>query len=142
MARADDRRVPAGDRERGGIVAALAGVALIALDILRSFAVLRFETRIGVAMQAALVDRVISAPARFFRDFASGDLALRMASVNAVQRTITGATPSTFITSLFLIANLGLMLSYSPASRSPLSASSCWSSPSVTLGLRLRSARA
>jgi ATP-binding cassette subfamily C protein len=100
-----------------GVVAALglAGVALIALDVLRSFAVMRFETRIGVAMQAALVDRVVSAPTRFFRDFASGDLALRMGSVNTVQRTITGSTIETFVTSLFLFANLGLMIAYSPA---------------------------
>jgi hypothetical protein len=90
-------------------------VSLIALDILRSFAVLRFETRIGVAMQAALVDRVVSAPARFFREFASGDLALRMGSVNTVQRAITGSTIETFATSIFLLANLGLMLAYSPA---------------------------
>ena len=93
----------------------IAGLALIALDVLRSLAVLRFEARIGVAMQAALVDRVVSAPARFFRDFASGDLALRMGSVNTVQRTITGSTIETFVTSLFLLANLALMLAYSPA---------------------------
>ena len=100
-----------------GIIAALAlaGVALLGLDIFRSFAVLRFEARIGVAMQAALVDRVVSAPAAFFRDFASGDLALRMGSVNTVQRAITGSTIETFATSIFLLANLGLMLAYSPA---------------------------
>jgi len=113
-----DRAIPARAIDAiGGIIAALglAGVSLIALDILRSFAVLRFETRIGVAMQAALVDRVVSAPARFFREFASGDLALRMGSVNTVQRAITGSTIETFATSIFLLANLGLMLAYSPA---------------------------
>ncbi len=111
-----DKAIPAG--AIGNVAAriaglALAGIGVVGLEVVRSMAVLRFEARIGVAMQAALVDRVISAPARFFREFASGDLALRMASVNAVQRTITGATISTFITSLFLVANLGLMLSYS-----------------------------
>ena len=98
-----DRAIPSGSGATvGGVIAALglAGLALIALDILRSFAVLRFEARIGVAMQAALVDRVISAPARFFRAFSSGDLALRMASVNTVQRMITGSTIATFVTSL------------------------------------------
>ena len=111
-----DKAIPAGAMD--GVAAliaalALAGVGIIGLEVVRSMAVMRFESRIGVAMHAALVDRVVSAPARFFRDFASGDLALRMASVNAVQRTITGATLSSFITSLFLVANLGLMLSYS-----------------------------
>jgi ABC-type bacteriocin/lantibiotic exporter with double-glycine peptidase domain len=101
----------------GWMIAALAvaGVSLIVLDILRSLAIVRFEARIGAALQAALVDRVVSAPASFFRAFASGDLALRMGSVNTVQRTITGATLSSFVTSLFLFANLALMTAYSPA---------------------------
>ncbi len=94
---------------------AVAGVAVIMLEVLRALAVLRFEARIGVAMQAALVDRVICAPARFFRDFSSGDLALRMGSVNTIQRTITGSTIGTFITSLFLLSNVALMIAYSPA---------------------------
>jgi len=113
-----DHAIPSNDgRTVGGLVVALglAGIALIALDLLRSYAVLRFETRVGVAMQSALVDRVISAPARFFRSFSSGDLALRMASVNTVQRMITGSTIGSFVTSLFLLGNLGLMLAYSPA---------------------------
>ena len=113
-----DHAIPANSgRTVGALIGALglAGIALIALDLLRSYAVLRFETRIGVAMQSALVDRVISAPARFFRGFSSGDLALRMASVNTVQRMITGSTIGSFVTSLFLLGNLGLMVAYSPA---------------------------
>ena len=113
-----DHAIPSGSgRTVGALIAALglAGVALIALDLVRSYAVLRFERRIGVAMQSALVDRVISAPARFFRQFSSGDLALRMASVNTVQRMITGSTIGSFVTSLFLLGNLALMLVYSPA---------------------------
>jgi ATP-binding cassette subfamily C protein len=94
---------------------AVAGVALIALEMLRAFAIMRFESRVGVAVQAALVDRVVSAPAKFFREFASGDLALRMGSVNTIQRTLTASTIGTFVTSLFLLSNLGLMLMYSPS---------------------------
>ena len=94
---------------------AVAGLAIIALDVLRSLAVIRFESRVGVSMQAALVDRVISAPARFFRDFSSGDLALRMGSVNTIQRTLTGSTIGTFVTSIFLLSNLVLMIMYSPS---------------------------
>jgi ATP-binding cassette subfamily C protein len=94
---------------------AVAGVSLITLDVVRTLAILRFETRVGVAVQAAIVDRVIAAPAQFFRAFSSGDLALRMGAVNTVQRTITGSTIGTFVTSLFLLANIVLMLYYSPA---------------------------
>ena len=113
-----DRAIPSGDGASvTAVIAALAvaGVALVLLDALRTLAVLRFESRTGLAMQAALLDRVIGAPARFFRAFSSGDLALRMGAVHTVQRTLTGSAISSFVTSLFLLANLGLMLAYSPA---------------------------
>ncbi|HSS28552.1 MAG TPA: ATP-binding cassette domain-containing protein [Usitatibacter sp.] len=112
-----DHAIPAGSVQSvQGVIAglAVAGVALIGLEMLRAFAIMRFESRVGVAVQAALVDRVVSAPARFFRDFASGDLALRMGSVNTIQRTLTASTIGTFVTSLFLFSNVGLMVMYSP----------------------------
>ena len=113
-----DHAIPSGAMQTvQAIIAglAVAGVSIIALELLRGLAVMRFEARIGVAMQAAIVDRVISAPARFFRDFSSGDLALRMGSVNTIQRTITGSTIGTFVTSLFLFSNVALMIVYSPS---------------------------
>ena len=94
---------------------AVAGASIVALDLFRSLAIARFESRIGASMQAALVDRVLSAPARFFRGYSSGDLALRMGSVNTVQRTLTGSAIGTLVTSLFLTSNIALMLAYSPA---------------------------
>ena len=113
-----DRVIPAGAMGTvQAIIAglAVAGAAVIALEVLRALAVMRFEARIAVAMQAALVDRVLSAPARFFRAFTTGDLASRMGSVNTIQRTVTGSTIGAFVASLFLFANVGLMLAYSPA---------------------------
>jgi NHLM bacteriocin system ABC transporter ATP-binding protein len=138
-----DKAIPAGAMgDLAAIMAALAlaGIALVGLEVLRTMAVLRFEARIGVAMQAALVDRVLSAPANFFRAFSSGDLALRMASVNSVQRSITGSTIGSFVTSLFLLANLALMLGYSvPLTLAAMGIVLLVIAVSVTLGLlRLR----
>jgi ATP-binding cassette subfamily C protein len=112
-----DRAIPLA---RAGPIAAVvgglgvAGIALAILDVLRTLALLRFEARSGVAMQAAIVDRVVSAPATFFRRFASGDLALRIGSVNTVQRTLTGAALSAVVTGAFVVANAALMVAYSP----------------------------
>jgi ATP-binding cassette subfamily C protein len=39
---------------------------------------------------------------------------MRLGAVNAVQRTVTGASIGAFIASIFLFANLALMLAYSP----------------------------
>src|SRR6185312_9275655 len=49
------------------------------------------------------------------RAFSSGDLALRVGSVNTVQRTLTGAALAAFVTALFLAANGILMVAYSAA---------------------------
>ena len=113
-----DHAIPAGALGQvQAVIAALAvaGASLVALDLFRSLAIARFESRIGASLQAALVDRVVCAPARFFRDYASGDLAMRMGSVNTVQRTLTGSAIGTFVTSLFLLSNVALTLVYSPA---------------------------
>jgi ATP-binding cassette subfamily C protein len=112
-----DRAIPAGSASMTlAIVAGLAaaGLAAIALDVLRTLAVLRFESRTSVAIHAAVLDRVIGAPARFFRAFSSGDLALRLGAVNTVQRTVTGASIGAFVAAIFLTANAALMLAYSP----------------------------
>jgi ATP-binding cassette subfamily C protein len=134
-----DKAIPAGAvGDLAAIMAALAlaGIALVGLEVLRTMAVLRFEARIGLAMQAALLDRVLSAPASFFRAFSSGDLALRMASVNSVQRSITGSTIGSFVTSLFLLANLALMIGYSvPLTLAAMGIVLLVIAVSVTLGL-------
>jgi ATP-binding cassette subfamily C protein len=109
--------IPAGDAGRawqlvGGLF--VAGIAALLFDAMRTVAVLRVEARGGVGMQAAILDRVISLPATFFRRFSSGDLSLRMAAVNAIQQAATGSTVGALLTSLFLAGNLGLMLWYSP----------------------------
>jgi ATP-binding cassette subfamily C protein len=111
-----DRAIPSGRADRvlelmAGL--AVAGVALILVDVLRTLAVLRFESRLGVALQAALVDRVLAVPVRFLRGFASGDLALRIGAVNTLQRTALGTSLGAIVTLLFVVANVALMLHYS-----------------------------
>ena len=113
-----DKAIPAGS---GSLVLALvaglagAGLAIVALEAIRAIAAMRLEARTGLAVQAAVLDRLIGAPARFFRAFSSGDLAMRLGAVNAVQREVTGAAIGALVTAAFLSANLALMLAYSPA---------------------------
>lgn len=112
-----DRAIPAAS---GSLVMALvagfaaAGLAIVLLEAIRAIAAMRLEARTGLAVQAAVLDRVIGAPARFFRAFSSGDLAMRLGAVNTVQRSVTGAAIGALVTAAFLSANLALMLAYSP----------------------------
>jgi ATP-binding cassette subfamily C protein len=116
-ARLIDRAIPAAEpRAIAAIVGglAVAGIAAALLDVLRTLATLRFEARSGVALQAAIVDRVVSAPASFFRAFSSGDLALRIGSVNTVQRTLVASALGALLTVAFLAGNAAMMIAYSP----------------------------
>jgi NHLM bacteriocin system ABC transporter ATP-binding protein len=111
-----DRAIPAATTSLvaqviAGLVAA--GLALIGLEMVRTLALLRFESRTGVAVQAAILDRVISAPAAFFRAFASGDLAMRMSAANTVQRALAGTAIGTIVVGIFLLANFALLFKYS-----------------------------
>jgi len=113
-----DQVIPAGDPQRiAWVIAglAVAGIALVAFEVLRTLAVLRVDGRTGIATQAAILDRIISAPSRFFRAYSSGDLAQRLAGVNTVQRSITAAMVSILVASLFVAANVALMAMYSAA---------------------------
>lgn len=134
-----DRAIPA--RSEALVFALVAGVAgaglaAIALGMLQSVASLRIEARAGVRLQAALLDRVIRAPTRFFRRFASGDLALRLASVGTVQRTLTHAAIGTVIASVFALANTALMFSYSaPLAWSALGVAAVAAAISALIGI-------
>jgi ATP-binding cassette subfamily C protein len=111
-----DRVIPAADKLLlwqyiSGLL--VAGLSVLLFDTLRTVAVLRIEARAGIAVHAAILDRVISLPVTFFRKFSSGDLSVRMAAVNSIQHAVTGSTIGTILTSIFLIGNLALMLWYS-----------------------------
>ena len=117
-ARLIDRAIPSG--AAGSITEIIAGLAvaslaLIGIDVLRSLALLRVDGHTGVIVQAAVIDRLISAPSRFFRQFSSGDLAQRLAGVSQVQRAITHAVIAIVIAGIFVAANVALMAMYSPA---------------------------
>jgi NHLM bacteriocin system ABC transporter ATP-binding protein len=115
-ARLIDAAIPSGAAGRIGEIIgglAVAGVSLIVLDVLRSIALLRVEGKTGISTQAAILDRIISAPAQFFRQFTSGDLSQRLAGVAAVQREITSSVVGIVIAALFVAANAALMAGYS-----------------------------
>ncbi len=117
-ARLIDHAIPTGDLGAIGrmmLGLAVAGLALVALEWLCDIATLRFEGRTGVGVQAAVIDRLVSAPTRFFRAFSSGDLALRLGAIDGVQGAVSAAFVSAIVAGLFVAANLALMIAYSGA---------------------------
>ena len=79
-----NRFIPASDG--GGVVqvavAMLLSVgAITAFQLTRSIAVARLGARMDLSLEAAVWDRLLGLPVPFFRDYSSGDLALRATSI-------------------------------------------------------------
>ena len=82
-------------------------------EITRNLALLGIEGKMGLALQAAVWDRLLSLPVSFFRDYNAGDLADRTNGIDAIRSILTGTVSNSVISGLFSIFNLALMLYYS-----------------------------
>ena len=67
------------------------------LGIVRTIAVMRITTRMNIATEAALWNRLLTLPTKFFRQFTSGELASRMGGINVIK----GLVSAEFIGGLF-----------------------------------------
>ena len=96
----------------GALVASALGTA--AFHATRGFALLRLESRMDVAVQAAVWDRLLKLPAGFFRQFTAGELAARGGAISAIRQLLSGATITSVLSAVFSVLYVGLMLWYSP----------------------------
>jgi len=78
----------------------------------RSFAMLRFESRIDASLQAAIWDRLLALPVPFFRLFSTGDLTMRAMSIINIRRTLSSTVMSSMMTCVFSVFNFFLMFYY------------------------------
>ena len=111
-----DTVIPQGEREYLWQVAIFlfAGVISgVSLQVVRSFVMMRLETRMDTDIQAAIWDRLISLPVAFFKDYSAGELSMKAMSVNKIKKALSGTTITAILTGLFSVFNLGLLFYYS-----------------------------
>jgi ATP-binding cassette subfamily C protein len=65
------------------------------------------------AVQAAVWDRLLSLPVPFFREYSSGDLAMRSLGIVQIRRTLTGSTFTSILSGIFSTFSLALLFYYS-----------------------------
>ncbi len=90
----------------------LAAFGSATFEVVRAFAVLRVENRVDERLQAAVWGRLLSLPARFFRDFSVGDLADRANGISRIRQLVTGVATSAIISGVFSIFSLALLFYY------------------------------
>jgi NHLM bacteriocin system ABC transporter ATP-binding protein len=90
-----------------------AAVGSAGFAIARGIALLRMSTRAGPAIQAAIWDRLLRLPLRFFRPHAAGDLAVRAMAISSIQQILSSLTLGAIMSGIFSLLNVGLMFHYS-----------------------------
>jgi|WetSurMetagenome_2_1015567.scaffolds.fasta_scaffold12261_2 NHLM bacteriocin system ABC transporter ATP-binding protein len=113
-----DTVIPGADRAQvWQIVVLLLGVSgsTALFHLVQGFALLRMEGRMDASIQAAVWDRLLSLPVPFFRDYASGDLAMRGLGISRMRQIMTGTVLSSFLSGIFSVVGFALLFYYSPS---------------------------
>ena len=94
-------------------VAMVAGFTAAALNVVRSVALLRFSVHVDMALESAMLARLLAFPTKFFRKFTSGNLAARMQGLSRIQNFLAGETVGIVFNFAIGFWSLGLMCYYS-----------------------------
>ncbi|MBE5798106.1 MAG: NHLP bacteriocin export ABC transporter permease/ATPase subunit [Clostridiales bacterium] len=90
------------------ISSALAGVV-------RTLLLTRITTKMGTAVSAAAMARVLSLPVAFFKQFSSGELAQRTNQITQLCQMLVDTFLTTGLTSVFSLVYIGQIFSFAPA---------------------------
>ncbi len=103
------------------VLAALAGFMLcysiskMLVSVFQSFVNSRITIKQNVAVQAAVMSRMMSLPPRFFREYSAGDLNQRTNYVQSLCATLMNSIGTTGISSLFSLIYIGQVFVYAPS---------------------------
>jgi len=110
-----DTLIPSADRFQlyhvtAGLVMVASAISVFGL--VRGLASLRLSTINNAALQAAVIDRVVSLPAPFFSRYNAGDLTERVMGISLIREMLSGPTLTSLIGSIVSACNLALLLYY------------------------------
>lgn len=107
--------IPAGDRAllfQLGLALIVSAFAKSIFEFAQGLVSLRVETAADSTLQPAVWDRLLQLHPSFFRNYATGDLLLRLLSVSQIRRQLSGAAQQSLLNGVFALLNLGLMFVY------------------------------
>lgn len=87
-------------------------VTAFLFELTKATAILRIEGKVDYSLQAAIWDRLISLPAPFFRNYSSGDLAMRSMGIDAIRQILSGVTVQAILAFIFSFFYWGLLFYY------------------------------
>ena len=96
-----------------GLALLAAAIGKSIFEMAQGILSMRVENVADSTLQPAVWDRLLQLHPSFFRDYATGDLLLRLLSINQIRAQVSGATQRTLLNSVFALLNLALMVFYS-----------------------------
>jgi NHLM bacteriocin system ABC transporter ATP-binding protein len=110
-----DRFIPAADA--GGVAQVAfalvaSAFAIAAFQLTRALAVARLGARMDLSLEAAIWDRLLDLPAPFFREYSSGDLALRATGISTIRRVLSGVVTTAVLGAAFSSFSFVLLFVY------------------------------
>jgi len=97
-----------------GAMIAFLGLASVLVRLAGDVALLRFEGRVAAGLQAALIDRVLRLPVRFFSAYSSADLTARIVMVETLRRMLSATVVAAILAGGFSTVTLAVLLYYFP----------------------------
>ncbi|MCQ2446898.1 MAG: NHLP family bacteriocin export ABC transporter permease/ATPase subunit, partial [Clostridia bacterium] len=108
-----------------GVLLALAafmaayGISRVLYQVYESLVASRVRIKQDLAVQAAVMMRVLSLPPEFFRDYASGELSERAAYVKSLCTMLFDSIGTTGLTAVFSLVYVGQLFRYAPGMVAP-----------------------
>lgn len=97
----------------GFMICVLGATAL--LDAAKALCMARIKAKMGMSVQSAVMMRVLSLPASFFKDYSAGELASRIQKADVLCTLTADAVLSTGLTSVFSLIYITQIFRYAPA---------------------------
>ncbi|MFO8032102.1 MAG: ABC transporter transmembrane domain-containing protein, partial [Desulfohalobiaceae bacterium] len=111
-----DTMIPEADRSGLlflGAILVSAAIATGFFEVVKAYSTMRVVGKVDLRLQSGVMDRLLSLPTPFFRDYTAGDLAERTLGINAIREILSGATLSSMMGGIFSSFSLALLFYYS-----------------------------
>ena len=87
-------------------------VAIVFFQLIRSFSMIRIETKIDFSLQSAIWDRLLNLPAPFFRKYQAGELAAKANSIMLLRKILSETVVYSLLGAIFMGFNFIIMFFY------------------------------
>ena len=94
-------------------------IAQLCISVFQSLVNSRVSIKQNIAVEAAVMNRILSLPASFFKDYSAGELNQRASYVQSLCATMTSTIGTTGLTSLFSLIYIAEIFTYAPALVAP-----------------------